>query len=113
MAKWQVWGYAQCLCANHLCRLKQTAPAILVSQSTNLPAQTILTTHHAATAVSGNVATQDRSTLRRIGQLSVFALAPTPAMEPTDTWVVETGKPNLLANSTSIAVIRFAANPCV
>ena len=64
-----------------------------------------------ANAASGNVITQDISTLRNVDQSSVLALAPTPAMEPTATWVVETGSPSLLAKSTRDAVIMFAANP--
>jgi hypothetical protein len=39
----------------------------------------------------------------------VPALAPMPAIAPTETWVVDTGMPNLLANSTSVAVTRFDA----
>jgi hypothetical protein len=37
---------------------------------------------------------------------------PIPKSEPTEMWVVETGKPYKLANTTRIAVARFALKPC-
>jgi hypothetical protein len=48
--------------------------------------------------------------------LITFALAlpliiPMPNIEPTDTWVVDTGIPNLLAIITRKLVTRFAEKP--
>ena len=62
-------------------------------------------------AAIGNVTTQDIKMLRKILQSNELAPAPTPEIEPTDTWVVETGKPSVLALSTRVAVIRLAATP--
>jgi hypothetical protein len=65
----------------------------------------------AITAASGKVITHD-STILESARLSMVPVTrPTPEMEPTDTCVVDTGKPSLLAKITRNAVITFAANP--
>ncbi len=38
-------------------------------------------------------------------------MIPIPIIDPVDTWVVETGSPNLEARHTSKDVVRFAENP--
>lgn len=48
----------------------------------------------AIAAAAGSVATQDSRMLRNVSQFRALAPAPTPAIDPTDTWVVETGKPS-------------------
>ena len=70
-------------------------------------------TVQASPIASGSVATQESKIERSDCQFKVPALAPTPAIAPTDTWVVETGRPNLLAISTKKVVIKLAVSPCV
>lgn len=52
-------------------------------------------------AADGRVTIQDSRTFLKTVQSIVPAPAPTPAIEPMDTWVVETGKPYLLASRTN------------
>ena len=43
--------------------------------------------------------------------LACPVVRPMPKSAPTETWVVETGKPKRLATMTRIPVARFAENP--
>ena len=63
-------------------------------------------------AAIGSVRTHDISIPVITPPFAVPLTMPTPVMAPTDTCVVETGKPNRLAKNTINAVTRLAHSAC-
>ena len=60
----------------------------------------------------GKVSTHDKSIFEISFPFAVLFTSPMPYILPTDTCVVETGKPNFEAPITNAPVIRLAVKPC-
>ena len=63
-------------------------------------------------AATGKVRSHDRAIFEISFLLADLFIKPIPNMLPTETWVVETGKPNLLAAITKPPVTKLAVKPC-
>ena len=59
----------------------------------------------------GKVSTQDKTIFETTWIFDFLVTVPIPKIEPTETWVVETGKPWILAVVTNNPVMRFALKP--
>lgn len=59
-------------------------------------------------AAQGKVITQESKMVETVPILACLVTIPTPKSEPTETWVVETGKPKNEAVITKNPVARFA-----
>lgn len=62
-------------------------------------------------AAQGKVNNQDNKIVAIILVLARLVVSPMPKSAPTDTWVVDTGKPSLLAKITKNAVVKLADKP--
>ena len=62
-------------------------------------------------AEMGKVKNQDKPMVRKTRVFAVPTNKPIPAIEPTDTCVVDTGIPNLLAKITKNPVTKLAITP--
>jgi hypothetical protein len=60
----------------------------------------------------GKVSTQDSAILEISLWFAVLLTMPMPYILPTETWVVETGKPNFDAAITQAPIIKLAVKPC-
>lgn len=63
-------------------------------------------------AAIGSVSNHDIKIPETTRRFASLVINPMPKSEPTETCVVETGNPNLLAKITSADVTRLAVNPC-
>src|SRR6266404_1449150 len=62
-------------------------------------------------AAHGNVMSQERTIALITRGFALPVVRPIPKSEPTETCVVETGRPYKVASTTRIAVVKFAAKP--
>lgn len=63
-------------------------------------------------AAIGKVRSHDNAIFEISFLLADLFIRPIPNILPTETWVVDTGKPNLLAAITKPPVTKLAVNPC-